>query len=54
MKEKKCPKKQGQSSFLRTQFVLVYEDIFVYEDNLGLQTRPPTGKWSMIIIDAYI
>ena len=44
MKEKKCPHKQGQSSFLKTQFVLVYEDILVYEDDLCLRTSSPTGE----------
>ena len=28
-RKKKRPQKQGQSSFLRTQFVLVYKDIII-------------------------
>ena len=38
----KGPQKQGQSSFLRTLFVLVCKDILVYENNLCLQTSAST------------
>ena len=40
---KKGPQKQGQSSFLRTQFVrIIFKDILVYEDDLCLQTSAST------------
>ena len=35
--------KKGQSSFLRRQFVCVYKDILVYEDEFCLQTSASTA-----------
>ena len=53
-KKKKGPQTQGQSSFLSTEFVLVYKNILVHEDNLCLQTSASTVDEAKIIDFEYL